>query len=282
MTTNDAPMGFDAEGMWDSVAAEWDARGEWHAGVTRPLTDAMVEALEPLDTDTVVELACGPTADIATAVAKRPGFAGTVRAGDLSLQMVAAAERRSYRAGLDISFEQLDVTGLTLADDSVDRVAARWIYMLLPDPLQGLREADRVLRPGGRLVFAVFAAAAANPFFMLPGSVLAEHGLFRPPAPGQPNMFALADEDGTHQLVRDAGFTTTSVRDVPLTYRFTDPDDLWSWVSDFAGPISMALRAQDEGTRAQLRGEIEERAARFRDGAGYALPSLARVFTAAR
>jgi len=268
--------------MWDAIAGAWDARGEWHATVTRPLTDAMVDALEPRDTDTVIELACGPTADVATGVAKRAGFGGTIRAGDLSQHMVAAAERRARRDGLPISFERLDVTDLSLPDHSVDRVAARWIYMLLPDPLQGLREAHRVLRPDGRLVFAVFASAAENPFFMVPGSVLAEHGLFQPPAPGRPSMFALADVNGTQQLVRDAGFLDSSFRDVPLTYRLSDADDLWSMVSDFAGPVSMALRAQDEESRARLRVEIEDRADEFHDGTGYALPGLARVFTASR
>lgn len=282
MTTEDAPVGFDAEGMWDSVADAWDARGDWHADVTRELTTTMIRALDLRNTDSVVELACGPTADIATAVAQRPGFTGTVRAGDLSARMIEAAERRARRDGLPVSFEQLDVTRLPFPDGSVDKIAARWIYMLLADPMEGLREADRVLRPGGRLVFAVFAAAAENPFFMLPGSVLAERGLLRPPSPGQPSMFALADVDGTGQLVRDAGFTTCSVQDVPLSYRLADPDDLWSWVSDFAGPISLAVRSQDERTRADVRAEIERRAERFRDGAGYALPGLARAVAASR
>jgi len=280
MAAHDGPVGFDAEGMWDAVAGAWEARGEWHAGVTRKLTEAMVTALELGGDETLIELACGPTADIASAVRQQPGFTGTVRAGDLSQQMIDAAERRAVRDGLDISFQRLDVTALDLPDSSVDRVAARWIYMLLPDPGQGLREAHRVLRTGGRLVFAVFAAAAENPFFTLPGSVLAEHDLFQLPGPGQPSMFALADVGAAEHLVRDAGFTSCSSRDVPLTYRLADADDLWSMVSDFAGPISVAIRNQDQDIRATLRAEIEERAEAFRDGAGYALPGLARVLTA--
>lgn len=279
MAAPEAPAGFGAEGMWDTLAGAWDDRGEWHAGVTRELTEMMVEELALTGADTLVELACGPTADIATAVVRSHNTA-TVLAGDLSARMVQAAQRRAQRDGVDISFRQLDVTDLALPDKSVDRLAARWVYMLLPDPLQGLREAVRVLRPGGRLVFAVFASAPENPFFMLPAGVLAEHGLFQPPPPGQPSMFALADVDSTQRLMSDAGFAESSVRDVPLTYRLADADDLWSWVSEFAGPISLALRNQDEHSRAQLRDEIERRAEHFRDGTGYALPGLARTFTA--
>lgn len=280
MTSDSGPVGFDAEGMWDSVAGAWDTRGDWHADVTRELTTAMVEALAPAAGEDVLEVACGPTADVACAVRREYGAAVHVRAGDLSGLMVEAARRRAQRDGLDIDFSTLDVTALALPDDSVDAIAARWIYMLLPQPAQGLAEARRVLRAGGRLVFAVFATPQENPFFMLPGMVLAERGLFAPPAPGEPSMFALADPEATGALVRGAGFGRCDVRDVPLSYRLADPDDLWSMVSEFAGPVSMALRQQDEDTRAEIRREIEQGCERYRDGSGYALPGLARVVTA--
>ena len=280
MDMDSTPVGFDAAGMWDSLAATWDARGDWHANTTRDLTAAMADALAPIAGETIVELACGPTADAAMEVARR--LAGDVRlsAGDLSPRMVDAARRRAVRDGVDIAFTTLDVTALALPTGSVDGLVARWIYMLLPDPGQGLREARRVLRSGGRLVFAVFGTGAQNPFFTLPGSVLAERGLFRPPAPGEPSMFALADVASTTSLVESAGFAAAEVREVPLTYRLSDPDDLWSLVSEFAGPISLALRKQDAPARAEIRAEIERRAEAFRDGDGYALPGLALVFIA--
>lgn len=282
MGTDASPVGFDAAGMWDSLAGTWDARGDWHADVTRDLTTAMVNALAPSIGESIVEVACGPTADAALEVARRFGGDVRLRAGDLSPRMVEAARRRAERSGAAITFTALDVTALALPSDSVDGLVARWIYMLLPDPGQGLREAWRVLRPGGRLVFAVFASAAENPFFTLPGSVLTERGLFRPPAPGEPSMFALADVASTMRLLESSGFTDNAVDDVVLSYRLSDPDDLWSMVSEFAGPVSLALRGQDAPARAEIRAEIERRAEAFRDGTGYALPGVARVFVATR
>ncbi len=280
MMKDDTQGGFGAAGMWDTLAPTWDARGDWHARVTRDLTTRMVDALDPSEGQSIVELACGPTADGVREVGRRLGDRVRLRAGDLSVRMLDAARRRAADDGADIEFTVLDVTHLDLPPAEVDGVLARWIYMLLPDPVHGLREARRVLKPQGRLVFAAFAGAEQNPFFTMPAAVLAEHGLFEPPPPGRPSMFALADTARTVGLIEAAGFTDPSAAQVPLSYRLRDADDLWSLVSEFSGPVSLALRTQEPPARAAIRTEIERRAADYRDGEGYALPGLALVFTA--
>ena len=130
MGTNEKPVGFDADGMWDSLAGAWDARGDWHADVTRDLTVAMVDELAPAAGESIVELACGPTADAAREVSRRLGADVELRVGDLSGRMIEAARRRADRDGADIAFQTLDVTALALPDDSADAIVARWIYML--------------------------------------------------------------------------------------------------------------------------------------------------------
>ena len=62
---------------------------------------------------------------------------------DADEQMVAEAHRPAVRG---------DLRALPLADDSVDAVAAVNCFYFLDDPIVGLREAWRVLRPGGVLV----------------------------------------------------------------------------------------------------------------------------------
>src|SRR5690625_958970 len=47
MMNDDTQGGFGAAGMWDTLAPTWDARGDWHARVTRDLTTRMVDVLDP-------------------------------------------------------------------------------------------------------------------------------------------------------------------------------------------------------------------------------------------
>jgi ubiquinone/menaquinone biosynthesis C-methylase UbiE len=263
-------------GMWDQLAAAWDARGDWHAQVTTDLTRVMVDELAPATGQRVVELACGPTADGALEVARRcPGC--QVMATDLSPAMLSAARRRGGDA---LQYGIIDVTNPELADDEVDGLLARWVYMLLPDPAAALAQARRALKPGGRLVMAVFDEPGANQFFMLPAAVMIERGHLQPPTPGEPSMFALADPTRTSELLRGAGFDRISHRAVDLRYSFDDRDDLWSCVAEFTGPVSLALATLDEDESSEIRASIEARASTYAVGEGYELPGRALVFTA--
>ncbi|HET7173164.1 MAG TPA: class I SAM-dependent methyltransferase [Nocardioidaceae bacterium] len=264
--------------MWDSLASAWDRYGDWHARTTGPLTTAMVDVADVRAGQQVVEVACGPTADCCREVARRLPGQCRVIASDRSPAMVDAARRRVEQDGADIELRVLDVMALDLADGSVDRIFARWVYMLLDSPAAGLAEARRALRPRGRLVFAVFGSPEQNPFFILPATVLIERGLLSPAGEGEPSMFALAD--GAASVVESAGLRLLSHREVPIRYGFGSRDELWAFVSEFAGPVSRAIREASESERASVRAEVERRAARYADGSGYSLPGLPLVLVA--
>src|SRR4029450_13265076 len=106
----------------------------------------------------------------------------------------------------------LDGEHLDLADDAVDGVICRWGYMLMADPAAALRETRRVLRPGGRLAFAVFTGPDENPWGALPAAVLVERGHMPPPEAGAPGLFALADR--LSQLLAQAGFSEPRFEEV--------------------------------------------------------------------
>lgn len=72
--------------------------------------------------------------------------------GDLTPAMVARIRRRAARLGRAVRAEVMDGQALPLPDESFDAVVLHLIVAVIPDPAACLREAARVLRPGGRAV----------------------------------------------------------------------------------------------------------------------------------
>jgi len=71
---------------------------------------------------------------------------------DLSEKMLSRAHRNASRLGVEVELHVEDAQALSFADASFDTVVATFVFCSVPDPVLGLAEARRVLRPGGRLL----------------------------------------------------------------------------------------------------------------------------------
>jgi SAM-dependent methyltransferase len=152
--------------------------------------------------------------------------------------------------------------------------------MLMPDPVAALRETRRVLRDGGRLVFAVWAEPTRNPWVLVPGSVLIERGHMPPPDPDGPGIFALGERDRIESALDAAGLSASAVEDVEIEHHAADRDELWRRVSTMMGPLATLIAQQSEEEQAAIRSMMEERAEPFRGDDGYRLPGAAYVVLA--
>ena len=68
--------------------------------------------------------------------------------------MLARARKRTAGLPFPVRLQQVGAEALPFADDSFDTVVATWVLCTIPDPRTALVEMRRVLKPGGRLLFA--------------------------------------------------------------------------------------------------------------------------------
>jgi len=74
-----------------------------------------------------------------------------VTAIDVTPAMLKQLERRAAGAGRSVTTHIMDARDLAFADASFDAVVMHLILAVMPQPERGVREAVRVLKPGGRI-----------------------------------------------------------------------------------------------------------------------------------
>jgi ubiquinone/menaquinone biosynthesis C-methylase UbiE len=263
---------------WERAADGWQRRNARFQAAAMPVSQWLVEAIEPQPGQRVLELAAGvgETGFLAAELIAPGG--GTLISTDGAEAMVAHARARAHELGLaNVEFKQLELEWIDLPAASVDGVLCRWGYMLVLDKGAALRETRRVLRPGGRLALAAWSTPPRVTFASLPRRVLVEAGLVDAfDFAAGPGMFDLSDPAQLRDLLEETGFADAVVEELPLTLRYDDVEDLIASTSDLAPAFADVVGPLNERQRADLVERLTVATAPFTAADGsLALPAVA-------
>lgn len=262
--------------QWGAAAEHWAKAAEKdEVGAAADAAKWMLEAASLQPGERVLELA-GGAGRVGLQAAAQVGPEGSVLCSDLSEEMVRVARERMDRLEVsNVKTRVLDAQDLDL-DQQFDAVLCRFGYMLMPDPPQALRESARVLRPGGRLVLAVWGEAKDNPWLLQILQAVMGHFSAPPPEPGTPGPFALGDSARLRDLLDQAGFADLEVEEIETTQIYDSLDAWWEKILNVGGPLKAMLDPLPEADLDAIRDAVLASGRRFeREDGSAVFPAIA-------
>lgn len=213
----------------------------------------------------VLDVATGPgvVADVAAA----RGHAEVV-AVDFSAAMLKEAQPVVDKHGDIVKLIEGDAAALPLPDASFDAVVVSFGLLHLPDPQAALKEAARVLKPGGRLAYSVWEAPErGNAGFQILLDALTAHGntdasLPTAAAGVEPlPFFHFASEANAKEALGAAGFDLASVRreTVQSSVALRDEHELYTLFATATARSRAMLEKQSEEQTAAVQAAMAER-----------------------
>jgi ubiquinone/menaquinone biosynthesis C-methylase UbiE len=254
--------------LWRRGAQGWDRRQEALREKTAPVSNWLVDAIDPQPGQRVLDLAAGP-GETGFLAARRLGAEGRLLSTDQAPEMVEVARRRAGELGLEnVDFAAIDAQHLELEPGSFDAAVCRWGYMLMAEPDEAMRRTRLALREGGRLALATWDRPDRNLWLAAPVMALVAQGALPPPTPGDPSPFALHDPADLERRLRAAGFGSVRVDQLGFPQPYPSFDDYWAETIDLAAPIAAAVAGLTPDAAEAVRAATRQTLSRFTDADG--------------
>jgi len=270
---------------WNEIAGpRWVQRQAVQEARNAEMLAQLLAAAQVTPGERVLDIGCGTgvtTEPYAIAV----GPAGHVTAVDISQPMLDAARQRIEARGLsNVTLLLADAQVHAFPPGSFDLATSRLGVMFFADPTAAFRNLLAALRPGGRLVMAVWATVAESLHQSLPLEVAVRH--LGPPAPQAaraPGPNAYGERDYLRDILTGAGFGELAIE----ARRFLVHGESAAATAEHAGQFGAVQRLMDEkgadaATRQAIIDETAAALAAYATQDGVRLPAVFLLATGRR
>lgn len=252
----------------DQLPEEWDAVVDTYEESFEPFTaqiaaDAL--ALAPVTSGCrVLDIATGPGALVIEALET----GAEVTAIDFSASMIERLRRRLDR---DQRWRTLtlvmDGQRLELPDNLFHASFSIFGLIFFPDPLRGLREMHRTLRPGGRAVISTWSSPAKHEALQLILEVLCSVWPDFRSSTEPPAWMRFQDAKVVESAMTQAGFKSVAVHTVTRAWRMPSAQWFTERVARISPGTNYLFEAMPPSVAADFLSEMERRLfARFGEG----------------
>jgi SAM-dependent methyltransferase len=218
----------------------------------RDLARALIAAAEVQPGRCALDVGCGPGA-LTTELVAVLGH-DHVAAIDPSVPFVEACRTRLPGVRVEVG----PAEALPFEDASFDHALAQLVVNFMADPPAGVREMERVTRPGGTVAAAVWDYAGEMTFLRrFWDAAVAVDASAADRDEGRCMSFCAPGE--LHGLWSAAGLADVSVSPVIVVGRYEDFEDLWEPLERGVGPSGSYVASLAVGQRVAVNEEFQQR-----------------------
>jgi ubiquinone/menaquinone biosynthesis C-methylase UbiE len=218
--------------------------------IGRPVAEDLIAAADLQPGQNVLDVACG-TGVVARLAARAVAPSGKVTGLDVNPGMLAVAQKEAPR-DIWIEWREASAESMPSQDGAFDVVLCQMGLQFVSNKLGALREMQRVLAPGGRVLISV--PGPTPPLFAIMADCLARH--IGPEAASFAQVvFSLNDGDELAGLLKSAGFRDIEVRTATKSLQVPAPADfLWQYIH--STPLIAAVAKTDEAKRTAFERDV--------------------------
>ncbi|MFS8933369.1 class I SAM-dependent methyltransferase [Cupriavidus taiwanensis] len=243
--------GGEQAALWNGASGQaWVEHQGLLDDMFRPLEEQLVQAAGNAAAQRILDVGCG-TGSTTLALAPRLGEKGHCTGIDISAPMLAAAQSRAQREGINASFIHADAQEHAFAPASFDMIVSRLGVMFFSDPVRAFANLRWAATSDATLHCIAWRSAAENPFMTTAERAAAPLLANLPPRqPGAPGQFAFGERERVSTILQGSGWGDIEIRPTDVTCTLPEPA-LAGYLSRL-GPVGLALQGADATTRERV------------------------------